>query len=70
MMGDVDTEELKALVQVLCDSCDGSGRVKWDTPTSGGYSAEHTKPCSVCSERGHFETAVPITDFKRLLGLP
>ncbi len=65
----MDSDDISVLVQVPCARCDGSGRVGWDAPTAGGFSADATKPCPQCSERGHLETAVPLPEFKRLLGL-
>ena len=56
-------------VRALCERCEGSGRVEWDSPTPGGYEADQTKPCPECSERGHVETAVGLPELRRLLGL-
>jgi DnaJ-class molecular chaperone len=66
----MDANDLKVLVQVPCERCEGTGRVSWDTPVPGGYTADGTKPCPDCAERGHFDTPVPLPEFKRLLGLP
>jgi DnaJ-class molecular chaperone len=63
-------DEIKVLVQVPCERCEGSGRVGWDTPTPGGFAADQTKPCPDCSERGHIEAAVALPELKRLLELP
>jgi DnaJ-class molecular chaperone len=65
----VDATDIKVLVQVPCDRCEGSGRVAWDEPTAGGFVHDHTKPCPVCDERGHFDAPVGLAEFKRLLGL-
>ena len=65
----MDASDVKVLVQVPCERCDGSGRVGWDTPTAGGFVVDQTKPCPECSERGHVETTVPLPEFRRLLGL-
>jgi DnaJ-class molecular chaperone len=66
---DMDSREVRVLMQVPCERCEGSGRVGWDSPTAGGYAADHTKPCPDCSERGHLEASVGLAEFKRLLGL-
>jgi DnaJ-class molecular chaperone len=68
-MSEIAASDLKVLVQVRCESCEGSGRVAWDTPVAGGFTIDQTKPCADCSERGHLETAVALPEFKRLLGL-
>ncbi len=60
---------MKVLVQLRCPRCEGSGRVAWDSPTAGGFATDQMKPCPDCSERGHFETPIPLPEFKRLLGL-
>ena len=65
----MDASELRVLIQVPCDRCEGSGRVAWDTPTAGGFVIDQTKPCPDCSERGHLDTSVALPEFKRLLGL-
>jgi DnaJ-class molecular chaperone len=65
----MESSEMKVLMQVACERCEGSGRVEWDSPTPGGYAADQTKPCPDCSERGHVETAVGLPELKRLLGL-
>jgi DnaJ-class molecular chaperone len=65
----VDASDIKVLIQVPCDRCEGSGRVAWDTPSPGGFKLDQTKPCPDCSERGHLDTTVALPEFKRLLGL-
>ncbi len=65
----MDATDLKVLVQVPCDRCEGSGRVGWDTPTPGGFALDQTKPCPDCSERGFLDTSVALPELKRLLGL-
>ena len=64
----MDASDVKVLVQVPCASCDGAGRVEWDSPVPGGYSRDQTKPCPDCAERGHVETALALPELKRLLG--
>jgi DnaJ-class molecular chaperone len=64
----MDSSDVKVLLQVPCASCEGSGRVEWDSPTPGGYARDQTKPCPDCAERGHVETAVALAELKRLLG--
>jgi DnaJ-class molecular chaperone len=64
----MDASDVKVLVQVPCASCDGSGRVGWDSPVPGGYARDQTKPCPDCAERGHVETALALPELKRLLG--
>ena len=64
----MDASDVKVLVQVPCERCDGTGRVEWDSPTTGGFAIDQKKPCPDCSERGHLETAVALAELKRLLG--
>ncbi len=66
---DIDSRDIRVLMQIPCERCEGSGRVEWDSPTPGGYAADQTKPCPDCSERGHVETAVGLPELRRLLGL-
>lgn len=64
-----DASDIKVLLQVPCPRCESTGRIAWDSPTPGGFAADQTKPCPDCSERGHFETPVPLPELRRLLGL-
>jgi len=66
---DPDPDDVKVLVQLPCPRCESSGRIQWDSPAPGGFASDQTKPCPDCSERGHFEAPISLTDFKRLLGL-
>ena len=63
----MDASDVKVLVQIPCEHCEGSGRIEWDSPAPGGYARDQTKPCPDCSERGHIETGVALAELKRLL---
>ncbi len=63
----IDPADVKVLVQIRCPRCEGSGRVAWDSPTSGGFSSDQMKPCPDCAERGHIETPLPLEELRRLL---
>ena len=65
----MDPTDVKVLVQLPCPRCESSGRVEWDSPTPGGFARDRTKPCPDCSERGYFESPIPLAELARLLGL-
>lgn len=63
----MDASDVRVLVQIPCERCEGTGRVEWDSPTPGGFASDQRKPCPDCSARGHLETAIALAELRRLL---